>query len=111
MVGGNLGDALGQFVQRDIERTAHVAAIEFAGLADIEHGDTVFIEQIGERGEFGDSVTAQLGPVGQVADVAAGAAGEAIDADAGEFTLGVGDLLVSSPIKVSGAPHAYSQPR
>jgi hypothetical protein len=89
----NIGDAFGQLVQRDVDRTAYVAAIEFAPLTDIEHDDIAVAERIGQLLEVRDAVTAQVGPIGQGADVAAGVAGEAVNPDAGKFALRLGDLL------------------
>jgi hypothetical protein len=92
-VGGNLGNPFRQLVQREVDRTAYMALIEFARLANIEHDDTVIIHHIGEVLEVGDAVVAQCPSVSQRADVPAGAAGEPIDADAGQFALGIGDLF------------------
>src|SRR5689334_17970598 len=74
-----------------------MAAVEFVGLTNVDDGDCAVAEYADQVLEGRDPVTTQRYSVGQRAYVTGGAAGDVIDADTGEFALGVGDLFCVLP--------------
>ena len=62
------------------------------------------VDALGQVGEVGDAVGPQRRVRRRARHVADCRSGDVVDADADQFALGVGDLVVVSPIRVSGAP-------
>ena len=90
---GHLVDAVGEFVQRDVQGVARRTPGPLVVAAGIEDLHRPPLHRRGQAGEVGDAVGAQRGTVGEGRDVAGGGTGELVDADPYQLAASLGDLL------------------
>lgn len=90
---GEAVDAVGEFVERDVERPVDVAVVVLIALAHIENGEVLLAECLAEVGEVCDAVGPQFGAGDEGVNFPDCVAGEGVDADADELASGLRDLF------------------
>jgi hypothetical protein len=93
--GWQFANPIGDFVHRYVQRSADVAGLVLVWLADIEHDGPVLTGDVGQRGEVGHSVGAQLTSSGEFLDRFGGGTGDVVDTDPDEFPPAFPDLGVA----------------